>query len=48
MRGAQGVGMRAALLVEEGAKPPLQSGEVLPEPDYEIRALAEIVNIVKR
>jgi hypothetical protein len=38
--------MSAALIVEEGAKPPLQSGRETVDPDHEIRALAELLPIV--
>ena len=44
--GAKGVGMTAALIVEEGGKPPLQIGRETLDPDYEIRSLSELIGIV--
>ncbi len=44
--GASSLGMTTALIVEEGAPPPGQFGE-LPSADHEIRALAELVPIVR-
>lgn len=44
--GASRMGMRTALIVEEGAPPPGQFGD-LPAPDHEIRALAELVPLVR-
>lgn len=44
--GAKGVGMTAALIVEEGSAPPFQSGRERLAPDHEIRALAELLPIV--
>jgi len=46
VRGARGVGMRTALIVEDGSPPPLQTGRGRATPDYEIRALRELLRIV--
>ena len=47
IQGARAVGMTTVLIVEEGAPPPLQSGDVEVEPDYEIQALSEILALVE-
>jgi putative hydrolase of the HAD superfamily len=44
--GAKGVGMSAALIVEEGVNPPFQSDRETVDPDHEIRTLAELLPIV--
>ena len=45
--GASAVGMRSARIKEEGIRTPLTSGlEVTAEPDFEISALTELINIV--
>ncbi len=44
--GASKMGMATALIVEEGAPPPGQFGD-LPSADHEIRNLAELVGIVR-
>ena len=43
VRGAQGVGMATALIVEAGIVPPLQSGRTPTEPDHRIEALSELL-----
>jgi putative hydrolase of the HAD superfamily len=43
--GAKNLGMTAVLIVEEGAKPPLQSGRATVDPDHEIRTLSELIPI---
>ena len=45
--GASSVGMRSARIVEEGVETPLTAGlKITAQPDFEIRALAELVAIV--
>ena len=44
--GARAVGMETALILEEGAPPPGQFGD-LPAPDHEIRSLAELIPICR-
>jgi HAD superfamily hydrolase (TIGR01509 family) len=47
VQGARGVGMSTALIVEEGVTPPAQGdGEAL-DPDFTIRRLAELLEIVE-
>jgi len=46
VKGARGVGMRTALIVEEGVAAPGQTGEEIPEADHTIRALRELIEIV--
>lgn len=47
--GASAVGMRSARITEEGISTPLTSGlAVTAQPDYEISALTELVDIVDR
>ena len=44
--GAQAMGMKTVLILEEGADPPGQLGDV-PAADHEIRALAELLPICR-
>jgi HAD superfamily hydrolase (TIGR01549 family) len=44
--GAAALGMRTALIVEEGIDPPLQSGRLVPEADHRITRLADLLAIV--
>jgi HAD superfamily hydrolase (TIGR01509 family) len=46
VKGARGVGMSTALIVEEGVTAPGQSDEQPPEPDHTIRQLSELLDIV--
>ena len=46
VHGASRLGMRTALIVEDGIEPPLQSGRQTPDPDHVIRRLAELKHLV--
>jgi putative hydrolase of the HAD superfamily len=46
--GASASGLRSARIIEEGVTTPLTSGlEITAQPDYEIRALSELIAIVE-
>jgi putative hydrolase of the HAD superfamily len=46
--GASASGLRSARIIEEGVTTPLTSGlEITAQPDYEIRALSELIGIVE-
>lgn len=45
--GAAGVGMKTALIVNEGSEPPLQSGRARAAPDYVIHSLTELLDLVR-
>jgi len=44
--GANALGMRTVLIVEEGIEPPMQTGREAIDPDHTIRELAELTGIV--
>ena len=44
--GASALGMRTALIVDEGMPPPLQAGKDTREPDHRIDRLSELLDIV--
>ncbi len=46
VQGARAIGMTSVLIAEEGATPPLQSGEVDAKPHHEIRSLSELLELV--
>jgi 2-haloalkanoic acid dehalogenase type II len=46
VKGASEVGMSTALIVEEGITPPAQGEEHVPDPDYTIKQLGELLSIV--
>ncbi|MGH8598907.1 MAG: HAD family hydrolase, partial [Gammaproteobacteria bacterium] len=46
IEGANAVGMRTALIINDGLVPPLQSGRKTVAPDYAIRNLAELLPLV--
>jgi putative hydrolase of the HAD superfamily len=46
--GASAAGLRSARIIEEGVSTPLTSGlEITAEPDYEIRELAQLIELVE-
>ena len=46
--GAASVGMRTALIVDEGMPPPLQAGKDTREPDHRIDRLSDLLELVAR
>jgi HAD superfamily hydrolase (TIGR01549 family) len=47
VKGGQNVGMKTALIVEDGAVAPGSEGQEAPEPHYRIDALADLLEIVR-
>lgn len=46
IEGANAIGMRTALIINDGLEPPLQSGRKTVAPDYTIRSLSELIPLV--
>jgi putative hydrolase of the HAD superfamily len=46
VQGASRVGMTTVLIAEGDAKPPLQSGREMPDPDHRIESLSELIALV--